>query len=48
MTERSFGKWAWRLGQIVQGVGMGVLLFHAVLSLITVAGHITAFRYEGY
>lgn len=41
-------KWIWWAGQVVQGVVIGALLFHAVLNLLAVAGHITAFRYEGF
>ncbi len=40
--------WAWRLGQIVQGLVMGPLLFLAVLGLLALAGDVLPFVYQGY
>lgn len=40
--------WAWRVGQIAQGLVMGMLLFFAVLGLLALAGNVLPFRYQGY
>jgi len=40
--------WAWRAGQVAQGLVMGALLFFAVVGLLALAGDVTAFSYQGY
>ncbi len=40
--------WPWRIGQIVQGVVMGLLLCRALFGLIAFADGVAAFRYQGY
>ncbi len=40
--------WAWRAGQIAQGIVMGAMLVIAVVGLLAVAGDVTAFSYQGY
>ncbi len=39
---------AWRLGQLTQGSGMGVLLVFAVVGLAALFGDVSVFRYQGY
>lgn len=39
---------AWRLGQIAQGLVMGVLLFFVLLALISAASDVTVFQYQGF
>jgi hypothetical protein len=39
---------AWRLGQIAQGLVMGVLLFFVLLALVSAAGNVTIFQYQGF
>ncbi len=40
--------WAWRLGQLAQGLVMGPLLFFAVLGLLALADNVLPFKYQGY
>lgn len=40
--------WSWRVGQIAQGLVLGVLLFVAILGLVALSGNVTVFRYQGY
>ena len=38
----------WRIGQVAQGLVMGVLLVFALIGLLALAGNATAFSYQGY
>jgi len=38
----------WRIGQLLQGVVMGVLLVFAALGLIAMYGNVSAFQYQGF
>lgn len=40
--------WAWRAGQVAQGLVMGVLLWDAVIGLLGLVGNVTIFIYQGY
>jgi hypothetical protein len=41
-------KMARRLGQVVQGVAIGLLLVLALFELIAQAGGVTVFQYQGF
>lgn len=47
-SEEIKARASWRVGQVTQGVALGVLLFIAVLGLIALSGSVTVFRYQGY
>jgi hypothetical protein len=38
----------WRIGQVAQGVIMGVLLVFACLGLAALYGNVSAFQYQGF
>jgi hypothetical protein len=38
----------WRIGQILQGTVMGILLVFSVLELIALHSSVTIFQYQGY
>ena len=40
--------WPSRIGQLVQGIAMGVLLVFALIGLLALSGNVTAFSYQGY
>ncbi len=35
-------------GKVIRGVGLGLLLVAAILSLLALAGDIPVFRYQGF
>jgi hypothetical protein len=37
-----------RLGRVALGLAIGVLLLPAVIELISLAGDVTAFKYQGF
>lgn len=41
-------RWPWRLGQIAQGLIMGVLLWMSVVGLLKLAVGVPIFVYQGY
>jgi hypothetical protein len=38
----------WRIGQVLQGIVMGVLLVFSALQLIALRGSVTIFQYQGF
>jgi len=38
----------WRIGQIAQGLVMGILLVISGLGLLTKIGHVATFQYQGF
>ena len=40
--------WPLRVGQIAQGVAMGLLLVLALIGVLALSGHVAAFSYQGY
>ena len=40
--------WPWRLGQAMQGLVMGILLVAAIVGLLSIAGNVGVFVYQGY
>ncbi len=40
--------WPWRLGQLAQGLVMGMLLVAAVIGLLALIGGVSIFVYQGY
>ncbi|GGH24699.1 hypothetical protein GCM10007036_31270 [Alsobacter metallidurans] len=38
----------WRLGQLLQGIIVGPLLFFAILGLLALSGDVAPFSYQGY
>jgi len=38
----------WRIGQIVQGVVLGVMLIFAGIGWVAHYGNVTAFKYQGF
>lgn len=40
--------WPWKLGQTVQGIALGLLLFRALMGVMAFAENIVAFRYQGF
>lgn len=38
----------WRIGQVAQGLVMGVLLVFALIGLFALAGNVAVFSYQGY
>jgi hypothetical protein len=56
MTKKKKRWWApkqgpvlpWRVGQIAQGLIMGVLLAFAAVGLAAMYGNVSAFQYQGF
>jgi len=41
-------KIAWKIGQVVQGLGLGALLLAALLMMVQIESGARVFRYQGF